>query len=303
MYVCNRGVNSLYRNNGDGTFTEVTNTAGVGDAGQSTGVAWGDFDNDGYIDLYVCESGSPNLLYRNLGDGTFTNVANTANCSGGGGDSRAVEWGDYNDDGWLDILVTNYNSSPAINLYKNNGDGTFTNVSLQVGVGAGGKFLTAVWGDLNNDGFMDIIAVGYYVSALYLNKGDGTFEPYADSSGFTNLANEDMHGVICGDYNLDGFTDIAISHLNGVKIIKNSKDLILRNFTSLSGIRFTDDAQAIAWGDYDSDGFPDLYICNYNGPNALYHNNGNLNNWLQIRLIGKISNKSAIGAKVKIKAH
>ena len=177
-------VNSLTENdkfmqsNGDGTFTDITATAllpGDFDYWPTEGAAWGDYDKDGYIDLYLANyempgeelaNGTPDKLYHNNGDGTFTDVAESLDIDPGDTTEdrrcgRGVNWGDFNDDGWPDIYVSNYRLDPNF-LYMNNGDGTFTEVAEEKGVkgyqsqGAWGHTIGSAWGDFNNDGYLDL---------------------------------------------------------------------------------------------------------------------------------------------------
>ena len=228
-------------------FSDVTDIAGVSCTGYSNGVAWGDYDNDGDLDLYVANLSEANVLYRNNGDGTFTDVTSEAGV-GCTGYSRGVAWGDYDNDGDLDLYVAN--SDGANVLYRNNGDGTFTDVTDEAGVGCTGSSRGVAWGDYDNDGDLDLYVANFYeANVLYRNNGDGTFT---------------MVGA---------------------------------------GVGCTGSSKGVAWGDYDNDGDLDLYVANWDEANVLYRNNGNLNHWLQIRLHGTISNRSAIGTKVKVIAH
>ena len=195
---------ALYRNNGDGTFTDVTTKAGVGGEGHyGQGAATGDFDNDGFADLYVTGYGQA-LLYHNNRDGTFTDVTARAGVADAGGWSTSAGWFDYDKDGWLDLVVTNYiDWSPTTNLwcgqrkpgyrsychpdnykgehtklYHNNHDGTFTDMSGPSGVGSPeSKGMGVVLADFNNDGWPDIaIANDSWPNLLFLNQHDGTFK-------------------------------------------------------------------------------------------------------------------------------
>ena len=202
---------ALYHNNGDGTFTDVTEKAGVGGEGHyGQGVAVGDYDNDGYPDLYVTGYGRA-ILYHNNGNGTFTDVTAKAGVADEGGWSTSAAWFDYDKDGWLDLVVTNYIEwTPKNNLwcgerrpgyrsycnpgnykgqktklYHNNHDGTFTDVSDASGIGKPeSKGMGVVVADFNNDGWPDIaIANDTWPNFLFLNKKDGTFQDVSFVSG------------------------------------------------------------------------------------------------------------------------
>jgi hypothetical protein len=184
LYVANRNQpNRLYRNNGDGTFTDVAPLARVDDPGSGEGVAWGDYDNDGDLDLNLANYGDGvNRLYRNGGDGTFTDVARAA---GVAPQSRSGEppaayvgasWADFDNDGLLDLYVVRVNGANL--LYRNNGDGTFTDVALEVGVASGeggGSGRAAAWADYDNDGDLDIFVANFMPGPnwLFENRGAG----------------------------------------------------------------------------------------------------------------------------------
>ncbi|MBI1927333.1 VCBS repeat-containing protein, partial [Candidatus Poribacteria bacterium] len=228
--------NVLYRNNGDGTFTDVTAKAGVGDRGYGMGCVWGDYDNDGDLDLYVTNYG-PNVLYRNNGNGTFTDVTAAA----GVGDARwstGAAFGDYDNDGDLDLYVPNYieynlsglekmqkesikSGRPipsALNphifepqgnvLYRNNGDGTFTDVTAALGVeGRGGRGMQAIFSDFDLDGDLDLyVANDTTPNFLYRNNGDGTFT-YQSNESWAADPRGSM-GLATGDYDNDGDLDL-----------------------------------------------------------------------------------------------
>ncbi len=226
--------NTLYHNNGDGTFTDVTEKAGVGDSGWGMGCAFADYDNDGDPDLYVTNYGS-NILYRNNGDGTFLNVTEKAGV-GDEGWGTSIAWGDYDNDGDPDIYVANYlvfhktmnpaepNSAFKMNrpllmrsklfdgqrnvLYQNNGDGSFTDVTDRAGVGnAPGRSLGVVFFDYNNDGYPDIyITNDSSRNVLYKNSGGGFFTDVGGESGIDSPLSG--MGVAVGDYDNDGDMDI-----------------------------------------------------------------------------------------------
>ena len=236
---------ALYHNNGDGTFTDVTEKAGVGGEGHyGQGVAVGDFDNDGYPDLLVTGYGRA-ILYHNNGDGTFTDVTKKAGVGDEGMWSTSAGWFDYDKDGWLDLVVTNYIEwSPKNNiycgehrpgyraycnpgnykgqktkLYHNNHDGTFTDVSDASGVGKPeSKGMGVVLADFNNDGWPDIaIANDTWPNFLFINKHDGTFEDVSFVSGMA--ASEDGRyeagmGIDAEDVDRDGWQDVYITHLD-----------------------------------------------------------------------------------------
>jgi hypothetical protein len=298
--------NFLYSNNGDGTFTKITSGAIVNDGGNSVGCSWGDYDNDGYIDLFVCNRAQSNFLYHNNGNGTFTKITSGAivtDISSSGG----CAWGDYDNDGYIDLFVAN--AGPAEDfLYKNNGDGTFTKITsgpvvTDVAQSSGGS-----WGDYDNDGDLDlfvtagVIGMGY--DRLYRNDGGGIFtkitgDPIVNFSHWSG-------GSSWGDFDNDGDIDMFVGGYDGSNFVFTNNGN--GSFTKMdTGIIVYDGNYKMGamWGDYDNDGDLDLFTARNNyfgGSNTLYMNNGNSKKWINIRCVGMVSNKSAIGAKVFVRA-
>ena len=292
---------SLYHNNGDGTFTDVTDKAAVGDIGWGMGVAIGDYNNDGWDDIYVTCLG-PNHLLRNNGNGTFTDVTQKA----GVGDPRwssGAAFVDYDNDGKLDLFVSNYvdfdvNNLPEFgkgrtcqfkgvpvqcgprglkgagdSLYHNNGDGTFTDVSKKAGVADVDGFygLGVIASDFDEDGLLDIfVANDSTPNFLYHNNGDGTFKDIGFPSGTAvneNGSEQGSMGVTLGDYDHDGRLDLFITNFD------DDYNTLYHNDGKGS---FTDVSYAakvaavslpyVGWGtwffDYDNDGWSDLLVVN-----------------------------------------
>ena len=289
--------NALYRNNGDGTFTNVTRKAGVGNRHWGMGVAAGDYDNDGWVDLFVCNYG-PNTLYRNNGDGTFRDVTGTA----GVGDGRwavSASFGDYDADGWLDLYVTNtvqfdYKDPDPMDchyrgitvqcgplgmvgdadiLYRNNGDGTFRDVSEPTGVsGVTPSYgLGAIWSDYDNDGDLDLyVANDQMANFLFRNQGDGTFEEnglLAGAAFSDDGTAQGSMGVDFGDYDRDGLLDIYITHFSDDyhTLFRNLGQGRFRDMTRGAGLTFSS-WPMVGWGtgfvDLDHDGWEDIFAAN-----------------------------------------
>jgi len=304
LFVANFGQNNyLYHNNGDGTFAKITAGTIVNDGMQSIGATWGDYDNDGNLDLFVANLGN-NLLYHNNGDGTFTKIT-TGNIVNDGGSSSGGFWGDYDDDGFLDLFVSNRWDENNF-LYHNNGDSTFTKIISGPIVTDGGYSSGGSWSDYDNDGALDLLVPndGGFKNFLYKNNGDGTFTNITTGSIVNDMY--DGYGSSWADYDNDGDLDMFVAHDDGSNYMyANNGD---STFTKIIGENIVSDGgQSIAcsWGDYNGDGFLDLFVGNggtSDQNNFLYLNNGNSNNWINIKLIGTISNRSAIGTKVRIKA-
>jgi len=300
------GKDLLYQNNGDGTFSKVTTGSLVTSGGSSRGCAWGDYDNDGYTDLFVSNEGGQNdFLFHNNGDGTFSRIT-TGSVVTSGGNSTGCAWGDYDNDGFLDLFVANNNENNF--LYHNNRDGTFTRITSGRIVTDGGSSLGAAWGDYDNDGFLDLfVANANQKNFLYHNNGDGTFTritsgPIVNDVGYS-------WGAAWADYDNDGFLDLFV--VNGPPSGPGQNDFLYHNsgdgtFTRITTGSLVNDGaigDGCAWGDYNNDGFPDLMVSNLNGQNnLLYRNNGNSNHWLIVQCAGRSSNRAGIGAKVRVQA-
>jgi hypothetical protein len=289
---------ALYHNNGDGTFTDVTEKAGVGAEGlYGQGVAVGDFDNDGYPDMLVTGYGHT-ILYHNNGDGTFTDVTAKAGVADEGNWSASAGWFDYDRDGYLDLLICNYIQwTPQTNLwcgehkpgyraychpdnyrgerlklYHNNHDGTFTDVSDTSGVGKPeAKGLGTVLADFNNDGWPDImVANDTWPNFLFLNNHDGTFRDVSFTSGVA--ASEDGKyeagmGTDAADVDGDGWLDIYVTHLDFElnRLYHNNHDETFDDITFSSGLGnksiFLSGVSARLI-DYDNDGWVDIFQAN-----------------------------------------
>ena len=293
--------NRLLKNNRDGTFTDVTEKAGLVHSGWGQGVCIGDYDNDGYEDLFVAYFGK-NVLYHNNGDGTFTDVSEKAGIAGSGKRwNSGCAFVDYDRDGKLDLFVANYIDldlatapvpesgpclykgvmvacgPPGLNggkniLFHNNGDGTFTDVSQTSGIlQANGTYgLGVLTGDFDNDGWTDIyVANDSAPSALYQNQKNGKFVDIALEAGCALSADGKPQagmGVSAADYDLDGNLDIVKTNFAGdtPSLYRNLGGATFEDATFPAGLG--KHTQYLGWGcgffDFDNDGWPDILICN-----------------------------------------
>lgn len=289
-------INRLYENNGDGTFTDVTQKAGVGDTGYGHGCAVGDYDNDGNLDIYVTNYGS-NRLYKNNGDATFTDVTEKAGVAEPRW-STSCAFADYDRDGYIDLYVVNYleyniDENPwcgikekdiraycepdnfkaqTDTLYRNNGDGTFTDVTKLAGIfNPTGKGLGVVWGDYNNDGHSDIyIANDSTENFFFTNMGDGTFSEVGFMIGVAlneNGVAENGMGTAFGDWNNDGWLDLTVTNYADQTntLYHNDGDGFFTDATSTTKtakITYPYLGWATAFVDIDNDGFGDIFVAN-----------------------------------------
>ena len=302
LYVARSGItNILYNNNGDGTFSEVAAFAGVADAGKGVACAWADYNNDGQVDLYVANAG-PDVFYRNSGKGTFSDITRYAGLQN---DviSTDISFADVNDDGFVDLLVTHYDGVAARSniLYLNKGTGIFSPTTL------GENGLGAAFGDYDNDGDPDVMLSSRSLSTgapqiqLWRNDGRGKFIEVTAASGID--ANREAVAVSWGDFDNDGFLDLAFFPEQGAGVLyRNDGQAAFIDISDSTGFEQHDLQRSLATGDVDGDGQLDLYICRFGQENLLYQNRGTGHNWLAVRLRGVDSNRSGIGARVRLVA-
>jgi len=269
------GLNLLYHNNGDGSFSDVSEKAGIlspGPAYSITAASY-DFDNDGWADIYVAVDSLPSQLLINKHDGTFEEVGMIAGCAYSEDGSEQAGMGvgvaDFNSDGWFDIFKTNFEHDTC-NLYQSNKDGSFTDIAVLAGLGINTQYVN--WGagfvDYDNDGWKDIFHV------------TGHVYPEADKLGIAPLKTP---RVLYKNLQGTRFRDVS----------KASGPAITQRFAS----------RGCAFGDYDNDGDVDVVVLNMNDRLSLLRNDGgNSNNWIRIKLLGTASNRTAIGARVRVVA-
>jgi hypothetical protein len=314
--------NSLYHNNGDGTFSLVSGGDLTNQLGFFNAAAWADYDNDGFLDVFITygfdsnNGGGKCLLLHNNRDGTFTKITVGAPVNDIGIGTAAL-WADYDNDRFMDLLVVNVAPYVVNYLYHNNGDGTFTRILTntlatdQWPSGAGG----GAWGDYDNCGQLDLFITsrGSVPNRLYHNQGGGVFTNVASDPMLPLPPGASGRGCAWGDYDNDGYLDLLITYADGKNgLLHNNGD---GTFTQIvSGPPVEDGGPGISccaatWVDYDNDGFLDIFITSLSdsGPsspsnNFLYHNGGNTNAWLEVNCVGTVANRSAIGTKVRVRA-
>lgn len=295
----------LYLNQGDGSFHSID----AGDLSKPSSSSyysgyWGglaDYDNDGWLDVFLVAADfstghNTNLLFHGRGDGTFHFVTNNVVATDRSSLCNDAAWGDYDNDGLPDLIVANWMYSDF--FYHNDGHGQFTRMSNSIVQ----KYTGAhhAWGDYDNDGNLDLAAGNASGNTrLFRNNGMGDFVTA------TNLSAATAATPVWGDYDNDGFLDLLIicgqSTSAQLRLFRNNGD---GTFSQAQDV-FTRSAanwMGGGWGDYDNDGFLDLFATQTGGNNALYHNLGNANHWIKFRLEGVAANKTAIGAKVRVKA-
>ena len=358
LYVTNFGANVLYRNNGDGTFTDVTVSAGVGDLGWSSSACFLDYNADGYLDLFVVNylvysldvpylpcgedgiqtychpslfEGAPDTLYRNNGDGTFTDVSQAAGVGGIGGmfhgKGLGVVSADFNNDGAPDLYVAN--DDTRNDFFYNNGDGTFSEISLLAGCaysfnGIAQAGMGVAVADYNADSWLDIFVtnLSYETNALYRNNGDGTFTDViyeahlgkesflfvGFGTGFFDADNDGWQDIfIVNGHILDNIEDThdVLTYRQPDQLFRNKGDGTFQEISESAGAYFQRAAvsRGALFGDYDNDGDVDLLVTQSNGPAALLENKTEAkNNWVSIKTVGVISNRDGIGTRISVTA-
>lgn len=318
---------SLLRNNCDGTFTDVTQESGLGDiVTESQTAAWVDIDNDGYLDLFVANENGPSQLFRNRGNGTFEDISHSAGIDKTAY-SKGVVAADYDNDGYVDFYVSNANGANF--LYHNNHDRTFTEVGRQAGVQAP-YFSFATWFfDYDNDGWPDLFVTSYFSSIdqvirsylglpvsietlkLYRNMHNGTFQDVTKEVGLDKVFMP--MGANFGDVDNDGFLDIylgvgqpSFAALMPHVLLRNKEGKSFVDITASSGTGELHKGHGIAFADLERNGHEDI-VAEIGGavPSdkhtlRLFRNPGNDNDWINIRLMGVKSNRSAVGAQIKL---
>jgi enediyne biosynthesis protein E4 len=359
VYVSGIGGGALFRNNGDGTFSDATRRARVGNDGRwGTGCAFGDYNRDGFVDLYVANyvkfneekiprrgetagckfmvvdvycgpkslEGEPDVLYRNNGDGTFSDVTASAHIKDPGYPGFGVLFSDLDNDGWPDIYVAN-DSAPHF-FFHNNGDGTFTDKALVAGIALSGDGREQAGmgvdaGDYNGDGLQDLIVTNFShdYNTLYENNAAGFFSDVSYRSGVARGSGPHMGwGVGFVDIDNDGRLDLFVAnghvypqvddhgigtrYLQRKQLFRNTDGHAFKNITDDvgGGLLIEKSSRGAAFGDYDNDGRIDIVITNMNDRPTLLHNESPGGHWATFRLVGSKSNRDAVGAKLVVTA-
>lgn len=317
LFVTNyQAQNRLYEHTGNLVLTDVTATSGLSTSSRpSFGAAWGDYNKDGWLDLYVCnltyESTETNELYLNDGDGTFTNVSSDTPANNGINPSFDAVFVDYDKDGWPDIYVANDKYGVPNAMYHNEGDGTFTDATSSTGTGASIDAMNAGGSDYDNDGYIDL-----YVSntqggnVLYANNGNGTFTDATNTAGvafnrvgwastffdYDNDMDKDLY-VSCVSSNMSEPNAMYVNQGDGTftEPLKNSGGLGGSDY----GFSF-----GHAIGDVNNDGLLDIAVSQMSHPNLLWLNQeSNSDNWIKIKLQGNSSNADGVGAFIEVWAN
>ncbi len=325
---------SLLRNKGAGVFEDVTFASGLGEPIACQSAAWGDYDNDGFLDLYVAgefrdkpfDPRNRCRLYRNRGDGTFIDMAAKAGVQNERW-AKGVTWGDYDDDGFIDLYVSNMNGLNR--LYHNNHDGTFTDVAEQLNLTGPLRSFACWFWDYDNDGRLDLFVTGFSATVydvvadrlgqptdadrprLYRNLGQGKFENVALNAGLDHAWIP--MGANFADFDNDGYLDIylgtgrpAYSYLVPNVLLRNVAGERFEDVTTASGTGHLQKGHGVSFADYDEDGDLDLLVeiggqtPGDRANNALFRNPGHGRHWLAMRLVGTKANRSAIGAKLRL---
>lgn len=317
---------SLLRNNGDGTFTDVSREANITTPTNSTSSSWADFDNDGFLDLFVCCQKQPCLVYRNKGDGTFEEVSGRAGLANLPG-CLGSAWIDYDNDDYPDLFL-NFDNAPS-RLFHNNRNGTFTDATKEMGIDGPFKGFSCWAFDYDNDGWLDIFAATFdhtlegvvqglmdqphklSTARLYRNLGGKRFQNVTREMGLDKVYSP--MGSNFGDLDGDGYLDFylgtgdpELSTLVPNRLFRNVGGRKFAEITASSRTGHLQKGHGVAFGDWDRNGTTDLFVelggaikgDSYH--NVLFQNPGQGNNWLSVKLIGEKSNRAAIGARIKV---
>ncbi len=337
LYISNWGGNTLYQNqlieSGSAVFTDVTSFAGLADGGRAITTAWGDYDQDGNLDVYLAKhmycGGDPQSedhLYRGNGDGTFTDVSSYLGTAQLNGLGFAPGWVDFDNDSDLDLYLVNDDINgvnyPNV-LWRNDGsDGLggwiFTDISVASGTNISLNGMGLGIGDYDNNGLMDFAFSNGGPNYLLQNQGDGTFDDVSAFAGIereqipTGTANSVTWGTAFFDHDNDSWLDLMFvaGNIADIPILQpnaffsNNADGTFTDISDRSGLDGPGRGRAASMVDFDQDGFVDIFVGNYGQAPRLYHNQsadqGNTNNWLTVTVEGTVSNRDGIGTRLTL---
>ncbi len=297
LYIAvNDGWDMFFQNEGGKTFRNVTNNVKINNPGRARSASFVDFNKDGFLDIYVVNENSANILYKNINGRFFEDVAQSVGVAHQG-PGRCHAWGDYDNDGDMDLYITNKGD---FNILYRNDRGTFKDVTKEAGVEGAGSSTGIAFFDYNNDGNLDIYVGDSIKTFLYYNNGDGTFTNVAEKAGISPKIGSGSTPAF-GDFDNDGYPDLYLAVWDGSAIMyHNNGDGTFTDVTVQWGIDAFGNGWSAAVGDYNNDGYLDIYTTYTTRQNILYRNNGNSNNWIQIKTIGELSNRDGIGTRVEI---
>lgn len=299
VFVANEEVpGALYLNRGNGEFLQVTQGDILKDRVKATAASWGDFDNDGLVDLFVATESGPNLLYHNKGEGVLTKITQ-GEIVQEALNSRAAAWADYDNDGDLDLFVANYNEKNI--LYRNEGNGKMLRIQQPPFTTDVGPSVGCSWGDFDNDGDFDLFITNYDGQNFFYRNDAGGFVKIIDGPIATDTGKSTGSSWI--DFDFDGDLDLFVSDFEGKnRLYRNLGNDLFERSPQEKITHNTGSSQGAAWADIDSDGDLDLFVANFNEQSFLYRNTGNSNRWINVKLVGAKNNVAGIGAKVKARA-
>ncbi|HEX5138251.1 MAG TPA: CRTAC1 family protein [Planctomycetota bacterium] len=321
---------SLLRNRGDGTFADVTDAAGLAQPVNSNSAVWADYDNDGFLDVFVCCEKPPNRLYRNRGDGTFVETAERAGVAGTDTMVKGAAWADYDNDGWPDLFVNVLDGLPR--LFHNEKGGTFREVTKEMRIDGPERGFSCWAFDFDNDGWLDIFATCYERTLADMVKGilggKNTMDwcrlwRNLEGKGFRDVAREagiggayGTMGSNFGDIDGDGFLDVylgtgepSFATLVPNRMFRNVDGKRLVEVTASTGTGHLQKGHGVSFGDWDRDGDQDILVeLGGSVPGDRYHtvlfenpgSPGPPNAWVTVKLVGVKTNRAAIGARIRV---
>ena len=286
--------NVFWRNNGDDTYSDITSESGTSLNGQGQGVAWGDFNSDGWLDLFVAQTDGGNRMYINNGGGSF--YENSGGFISQSASIQPVAF-DVNDDGYTDILVTRTGGSSNL-LYLNGGGGGFGEQGNQWGIGAASADCQgAAVGDYDRDGDLDVFICNFGGDNLLFRNTGGHFDEVGGAAGI-RAGGDRNRGAVFGDFNDDGWPDIYVTRDGANQLFHNNGNGTFTEVGAAAGANDSNSGYSPSIADYDNDGDLDVFFTNTGQQSILLENLGSSNKWIEIRLRGTESNSNGIGAKL-----